>query len=97
MKKIFVSFLCVTLMACEPVKFTGYVVCKEYTPGHMSNENVDPVQCAVIVPHAHPAPPHYVDPIWVVYVANRDRVESINVDSLRFTKIKLLQKITVEL
>lgn len=99
MKKIIVCLLCMVILSgCDPKPFTGYVVCKEYTPGHMEDKKVNTIQEAIIVP-VHPrvykSKPKWIKPEWVVYVANKDRVRSFRVDSATFARLRLGQKITL--
>lgn len=100
MKKIIVCLLCLAIFSgCDPKPFTGYIVCKEYTPGHMDDKKVNPIQEAIVipvrpivVPHRHK--PKWVNSKWVVYVANKNTVRSFNVDSLSFIGFRLGQKIS---
>jgi hypothetical protein len=82
----------------KPKTFTGYLVAKEYTPQHMSNENERTVSYSVFIPtvvHNNPPPPHKVNSSFVWYVANKHQVISKNVDSLRFDTKKCGQLVTV--
>lgn len=96
MKKIIVCLLCLVILSgCDPRSFTGYVVCKEYTPGHMDDKKVNPIQEAIIVPvRPHRHKPKWVKSKWVVYVANKNAVRPFDVDSISFIGFRLGQKIT---
>lgn len=101
MKKTLSCLLCLSLLlGCDPEPFIGYIVCKEYTPGHLDDKRVSPIQVAVavpvrpiIVPHRHK--PKWVKSRWVVYVANKNSVRSFNIDSINFINVSLGQKITI--
>ncbi|MDH6310571.1 hypothetical protein M2451_003339 [Dysgonomonas sp. PFB1-18] len=98
MKKI-VSFLIVVIfLSCSgQTSFNGYIVCKEYRPKHMSNENVQPVQMAIIMPRPVPyrPKPYLIKSKWVIYVANKNGVKMFDVDSLYFSTVRCGQNITI--
>jgi hypothetical protein len=102
MKKVYFILLCLAIFSgCNPDPFTGYVVCKEYIPGHMDNKKVKPVLQAVIIPvtpgaHSRKHRPKWVKSRWVVYAANKSVVRAFSVDSLYFTNVCLGQKITIK-
>lgn len=86
------------LSSCESRPFTGYVVGKTYTAGHMccSNPKVIVTATPVRVP-PHPVHTHhhvYEKATFEIHVANRYDVETFYVDSLKFNSIKMLEKIT---
>ena len=98
MKKIIICLLCLTvLLGCTPDPFTGYVVCKEYTPGHMDDEKVNTTQWSGIIIPVHPRPvkPKWVEPRWVIYVANKNMIRQFDVNKSCFDKFKLGQKVTL--
>ena len=79
--------------------FTGYLVAKEYTPEHMSNESEKTVSYATIVPyvtHVNPPPPHKVDAKWVWYIANKNEIICKAVNKDVFDTKKCGEKITVK-
>lgn len=87
------------LASCDDKPFKGYVVGKEYVSGHMCHsEPKQTVEATVIAPHpvivAHPHHHHWVEATFTVYVANRYEVRQYNVDSLKFQRIKMLDKVT---
>ena len=107
MKKVlFTLFACVTLLSCseENKAFTGYIVAKEYTPEHMSNEraqtksySITSTPRVVVVPHvpARPAPPSKIRARYVWYVANKERVVSVEVTAQMFNVKKCGELVTV--
>lgn len=83
-------------VGCEPKPFRGFLVCKEYIPGHMNNEQVKTViEAGVHIPIVRPRrhKPQYIPSEWWFYVANKDRVRTFNVDSLTYTKHKVGERI----
>lgn len=102
MKKVLFCLLCLAIFSgCDPDPFTGYVVCKEYIPGHMDDKKVNPIQHAVVIPvrpvvHPHRHKPEWIKNRWIVYVANKSAVKPFDVDSLYFTNVRLGQKITMK-
>jgi hypothetical protein len=100
MKKfISVILLPLFLYGCcdEKEIFTGFIVAKEYTPEHMSNQGSYPVSYAVVVPIiAHPPAPHKVYAEWVWFVANRDCVIRRCVSKEMFNTKKCGEKVTVK-
>lgn len=94
--------LAVVLSGCcdKSETFTGYLVAKEFTPEHMSNENVKTISYAgyvPIVPHITPAPaPHKVDAEWTWFIANRNEVIQKCVSQEMFDTKKCGDKVTVK-
>lgn len=94
-------FLLALFSGCnsENEKFTGYLVAKEYTPEHMSNETPEKViYASVIVPRIvtpHVSKPHKVDAKYVWYIANKDIILSREVSYQMFNTRKCGDKITI--
>lgn len=101
MKKLLISVtLLLALAGCETRPFKGFLVCKEYIPGHMDNEDAKSVQEAyVYIPvfRAHRHVPKYIPSEWHFYVANRDGVRDFQVDSLTYTRHKVGERIVMGL
>ena len=100
MKKILFILLAIILTSCKN-EIQGYIVCKEYTPSHMCHSDhptytETSVGNAVIV---HPYVPHNThhhseqESEWVIYVANKNRVATIHVDSLKYIDLKVTDKV----
>ena len=94
---LFISLLAV-LGGCKNQPFKGFLVCKEYIPGHMDNEHAKSVQEAfvpfpVIPMRRHE--PEYIPSTWNLYVANKYRVREFQVDSLTYTKHKVGERIVI--
>ncbi len=99
MKRI-LFFIIFTLLfdGCKTKPFKGFLVCKEYIPGHMDNEHAKSVQEAyvhvpVVLPRRHV--PQYIPSEWHFYVANRDGVRDFQVDSLTYIKHKVGERIVM--
>jgi hypothetical protein len=93
--------LSVSLSSCvdENETFTGYLVAKEYTPEHMSNETPKTISYAgvIIVPKpVQPPPPYKVDAKWVWFIANKDEVITKNVSEKMFHTKKCGDIVTVK-
>ena len=99
MKKIILIFIAISLLSCkQDEKFIGYVVCKEYTQSHMSNETGRVINYSIVVPMQHVTPPpapHFVPEQYVFYIANKNEVQKRYVSKHLFFKIKLLTKIII--
>lgn len=81
---------------CERKPFCGFLVCKEYTPGHMSDEYPNVVQEAGVVNMPVGVlmrRSHYVEPQWVLYVANRYCIRAFDVDSLTYVRHEVGERI----
>ena len=93
----FLTVLAIIMLCSCQQEFTGYVVCKEYVPAHMDNQEPKTTQEAgivyvpVVVAHHTP---ELIKSQWFVYVANKDAVRQFEVDSVRYLHIKICQKIT---
>ncbi len=102
MKKLVLFLITFGLcISCEDKPIRGFVVAKEYTPGHMDNEHAKHVEEATFVPHVpivyvHHHEPEFVPSKFTLYVANRYSVYDINVDSLTYIKTKVGQRITIK-
>ena len=99
MKKVilFISFLAV-LGSCKNQPFKGFLVCKEYIPGHMDDEQPYTKQEAIVyVPIVSPSSPvpEYVPSEWKFYVANKHGVRVFSVDSLTYTRHKVGERIVM--
>lgn len=98
-KKLFISISLLAILAgCNPKPFKGFLVCKEYIPGHMDDEHAKTVQEAyvpvpVVCPRRHE--PEYIPSEWKFYVANKHGVRVFNVDSLTYTKHKVGERIAM--
>lgn len=98
MKKFILVFsLLAALSSCETKPFKGFLVCKEYVPGHMDDEHAKTVQEAYVpVPfYMFQDEPEYVPSVWYFYVANKDRVRRLKVDSLTYTRRKVGERIVI--
>lgn len=79
-------------------QYTGYVVEKDYTPGHMCHSEPTISRLLVIVPtHPHVTPHHHkwIKQQWGLYVANRDGVHNIEIDSSVWAAFKPGDKVIV--
>lgn len=99
MKKVilFISLLAV-LGSCKNQPFKGFLVCKEYIPGHMDDEQPYTKQEAIVyVPIVSPSShaPEYVPSEWKFYVANKHGVRVFSVDSLTYTRHKVGERIVM--
>ena len=83
-------------------RVAGFIVAKEWTKRHMSNKIPPRVQEAsllaiVPVPHVYvppPAPPHLVRSVFRVWVANREAVRTVEVDSAHWFTLHCGQRCT---
>lgn len=95
---LFISFLAV-LGSCKNQPFKGFLVCKEFIPGHMDDEHAKTVQEAYVyvpfIPMRRHHTPEYVPSEWKFYVANKHGVRVFNVDSLTYTKHKVGERIAM--
>lgn len=98
-KKLFISIsLLAILSGCNPKPFKGFLVCKEYIPGHMDDKNVQSVQEAIVfVPHPQMSEPEYIPSEWHFYVANKYGVRDFKVDSLTYLRHKVGERIVMNL
>lgn len=103
MKKLLISIvLLLVFLGCETKPFKGFLVCKEYIPGHMDDEHAKTVQEAyvpvpvlVVYPRRHE--PEYIPSEWHFYVANKDGVRDFRVDSLTYLRHKVGERIVMDL
>lgn len=97
MKKLLISIaLLLAFAGCETNPFKGFLVCKEYIPGHMDDEHAKTVQEAyVYVPilSLRRHEPEYIPSAWKFYVANKHGVRVFSVDSLTYTRHKVGERI----
>ena len=98
-KKLFISISLLTILAgCNPKPFKGFLVCKEFIPGHMDDEYAKTVQEAYvpvpIVPPRRPDP-EYIPSEWHFYVANKYGVRDFKVDSLTYLRHKVGERIVM--
>ncbi len=94
MKKVLILSISLLLFACSSEPFTGYVVAKEYIEGHMCHsEHKHTVKAIVHVPHVqhHHS---YQQAQFILHVANRHEVRAYHVDTFKFNRVKMLDKIT---
>lgn len=101
---IFITLL--SIMAyCESHSnkyMTGYIVAKEYTPEHMSNESEKVTSYASLlyvpihVPHAS-SHPHKVAESYVWYVANKNKTRRFRVSKGLFFSKKCGSKVVMKL
>lgn len=101
MKKIILALsLLAVLSGCKTKPFKGFLVCKEYVKGHMSDEREQFFKVVSIhfpdVPSIHHSP-EYIPSTWIFYLANKDGVRRFNVDSLTYTRHKVGERITMNL
>lgn len=104
MKKIIFILLAVLLVSCSKA-MEGYVVYKEYTPGHMCHDDdirreIESNLGTIIVvpPHVpHTAHSHkWEDPTWIIWVATKGKSEELSVDSLTYISFKCGDKVYVD-
>ena len=101
MKKLLISFaLLLAFAGCETKPFKGFLVCKEYIPGHMDDVPANTVQEAyvyvpIVPPRRHE--PEYIPSEWHFYVANKDGVRDFRVDSLTYLRHKVGERIVMDL
>lgn len=100
-KKLIISISLLTILAgCNPKPFKGFLVCKEFIPGHMDDEYAKTVQEAyVYVPIVHKMRhvPEYIPSEWHFYVANKYGVRDFKVDSLTYLRHKVGERIVMNL
>ena len=100
-KKLFILIsLLAVLGSCKNQPFKGFLVCKEFIPGHMDDKHVQSVQEAyVYVPIVHPRrhEPEYIPSEWHFYVANKYGVRDFKVDSLTYLRHKVGERIVMNL
>ncbi len=103
MKKIILALILLAVLpGCKTEPFKGFLVCKEYTRGHMDDERAESVQEAympvpVPVIHTNTHSPEYIPPEWIFYVANKECVMRFRVDSLTYTRHKVGERIVMNL
>jgi len=110
MKKIIFGFILVLVFSsCSDGPFTGYVVGKEHTREHMSNENVQTESvCSITAPTptltyayipvhvaSHPKS-HKVNESYVLYVANKHTLRQFNVSQKIFNQYHCGDQITLK-
>ena len=94
-KKLFISIgLLAILVGCTH-QFKGFLVCKEYVPGHMDDKKVQSVQEAIVFVPVHIHEPEYIPSEWIFYVANKNSVRAFNVDSLTYLRHKVGERIVM--
>ena len=92
-KKLFISISLLAILAgCNPKPFKGFLVCKEYVPGHMDDEHAKTVQEAYVYVPFIPIPSE-----WHFYVANKYGVRDFKVDSLTYLRHKVGKRIVMNL
>ena len=74
--------------------FTGYLVAKEYTPEHMSNESAKIISYAAVI--TPPPTPYKVNAERVWFIANRNEVIQKSVSQQMFNTKKCGDKVTVK-
>ena len=83
-----------------PTDFTGYIVAKEYTPGHMCHDDVKTVSYAVVhVPIVHHTTTHthtWQPSTFIWFVANKNDIEQFSVDSVLFHSRKCGENVTMK-
>jgi hypothetical protein len=103
MKHFLIGFLvavCLVFASCDSTPFTGYIVHKTWIKAHMDNEYPVEINKGGYVPVFHPVPvqhrhtPIKINSEFIIYVANKDEVRAINVDSITWFKTEICQKIT---
>ena len=98
-KKLIIIGISFLMFSCIS-DFDGIVVCKEYIPAHMDDENPKVIQEAsyipvhpVVVPHRHQ--PVRVESRFIIYAGNKFGVKKFDVDSLVYEKTKIGQRWSV--
>lgn len=100
-KFLLAFLLAATTTACSENKpFTGYVVAKEYVEGHMCHSEYKHTVKAYVPVHVPHVPPphhhHYENAQFILHVANRYEVRPFHVDTFKFTRVQMLDKITLK-
>ena len=95
-KKLFISISLLAILVGCTHQFKGFLVCKEYVPGHMDDKKVQSVQEAIVfVPPPRMPDPEYIPSEWKFYVANKNGVRVFNVDSLTYVRHKVGERIVM--
>jgi hypothetical protein len=99
MKKFYLLLIFILLLGCSDKPFTGYIVGKEYTPGHWSNHKSNPIECSSFSHPLHPLNPlnpvyrhnnnhtttvTYIKSKFIWYIANKKKLIKYEPDSLTF-------------
>ena len=87
------------LSACQTDKYSGYVVCKEFIPEHECHSEVRTVrESIIIVPPKVPSHHQHKtqEARYIVYIANKDFVRSIDTDKTNYQNLKITDKVKVE-
>lgn len=98
MKKLLYFLTITILLSCTSQPFTGRIVGKEYTAGHMchSEDYVEKYEAAVIpvvvARHHH----KWENAKFTIWVANRYDLRSYNVDTTSFNKWVMGAKVTMK-
>lgn len=98
--KILFYLVVALLVSCTHKPFTGYLVCKEFIPKHMSNEDEKPIIYAavpfrpVIIPQHKK--PKLVEDQFNWYVDNKYSVNRFTVSRKKFHSKRLGDKITIK-
>lgn len=102
----YLIILTILILSCskKPESFTGYVVQKEYTPQHMSDQHVsNTVYAGVCVPcittstRTRKPKATLIKEAYRIYVANKDYIKKFYISKNLFNKINLGSKITIKL
>ena len=101
-KNLFISISLLAILAgCNPKPVKGFLVCKEYVPGHMDDEHAKTVQEAYVyvpfIPMRRHHTPEYIPSEWHFYVANKYGVRDFKVDSLTYLRHKVGKRIVMNL
>ena len=101
MKKILIAVLLIVFISsCKNEPYIGYIVCKEHIVERMSNENATKYVESSFTPHhfilINHNTRHKIKELYILYVANKDGVTSINVNKNKFEYFKIKNKVKVD-
>jgi len=91
-----------SFLGCTSEPFTGYIVHKEYVKAHWSNEEPKKICESNVLDLTLIAIPDIIGTSWVktkfkVWVANREKVRTFDIDSLSWFSIKCGDKVTYDI
>lgn len=98
--KLLISvLLIIAISSCQSKPYIGYIVCKEHILERMSNENATKYVESNFAPHHFILINHNtrykINELYILYVANKDGVTSINVNKETFNHCKIMDKVKI--
>ncbi len=101
MKKLFLIILSIFLIGCiDPnQRFTGYIVCKEYIPEHMSDRSPRIISYSSVITVPHTTinnKPYKIKEKWVFYIANKKEIIIKSVSEKLFNSKRCGEKIKIK-